>query len=163
MNEKIYDFIVKDVYGENISLSKYKEKVMLIVNVASKCGYTKQYRELESLYLKYKNDGLCILAFPCNQFFNEEPNDDQEILNFCQTKYNVTFDIFSKIKVNSIDAIPLYKYLKEQMSLSSKNKNIKWNFEKFLIDRKGNVRYRIESSKNPFDFENEIKDLLLEK
>lgn len=163
MNSEIYNFTVKDVYGKNISLAKYKDKVMLIVNVASQCGYTKQYKDLEILYSKYKDDGLSILAFPCNQFFKEEPNSDEEILNFCQTKYNVTFDIFSKIKVNSSDAIPLYKYLKEQMRLSSLTKNIKWNFEKFLIDRKGNVRYRIESSKNPLDFENEIKNLLLEK
>ncbi|MEG0879282.1 MAG: glutathione peroxidase [Malacoplasma sp.] len=162
MISKIYDFIVKDIHGKDISLDKYKNKVMLIVNVASKCGYTKQYEDLEKLYLKYKNDGLCILAFPCNQFFNEEPENDAQILSFCQTKYNVTFDIFSKIKVNSDDAIPLYKYLKEAIRITPRAKNIKWNFEKFLIDKKGIARYRIESSTKPFDFEDKIKELLSE-
>lgn len=159
----IYDFDVLDINGQKVSLNKYKNNVMLIVNVASKCGYTNQYQDLQKLYIKYKDQGLSILGFPCNQFFYEEPKSEKEILDFCQTKYNVTFDMFSKIKVNTVNATPLYKYLKEQIKWSPKATNIKWNFEKFLIDRQGKVRYRIESAKKPLEFEDKIISLLSEK
>ena len=107
----IYDFTVKNNKGEDVSLSEYKGKVLLIVNVASKCGYTKQYSGLQALYEKYKDKGFAILGFPCNQFANQEPGTDAEILSFCQVNFGVTFPLFKKIKVNGKEADPLYVYL----------------------------------------------------
>lgn len=159
----IYDFVEKDINGNEVSFNKYKGYVLLIVNVASKCGNTKQYAELQELYLKYKDQGLRILGFPCNQFFMQEPKDNQEILSFCQTKYNVTFDMFSKINVNGKEANDLYTYLKETLPWTARAKNVKWNFEKFLIDRHGNPKYRIDNKETPYSFEDKIVELLNEK
>lgn len=158
----IYDFKEIDINGNIVDFQKYKNKVLLIVNVASKCGNTKQYKDLQFLYEKYKNKGLVVLGFPCNQFFMQEPKSNQEIKEFCTLNYNVTFDMFSKINVNGKDANDLYTYLKETLPWTERAKNVKWNFEKFLIDKNGVPRYRIENKTNPMDFEDKIIQLLNE-
>lgn len=159
---KFYDFEVKKIDGKKIKLSEYKNKVVLVVNVASRCGFTKQYENLEKMYQKYKDKNFVILGFPCNQFLFQEPGSNDDILNFCSTKYNVTFDMFSKINVNGKEADALYVWLKDQKPWTQRAKNVKWNFEKFLIDKQGNVRYRFESKKIPEEFESEIKNLINE-
>lgn len=159
---KFYDFEVKAIDGQKVKLSKYQNKVVLIVNVASKCGFTKQYENLEKMYLKYKDQGFVILGFPCNQFFFQEPKSEKEILEFCTTKYNVTFDMFSKINVNGKECEPLYDWLKQEIKWTERAKNVKWNFEKFLLDKNGNVRFRFESKKLPEEFEQQIIELLNE-
>lgn len=156
----IYEFEVKDIHGNIVKMDKYKNKVLLIVNVASKCGNTKQYEQLEYLNKKYKDKGLCILGFPCNQFFKQEPKSEQEILEFCQTKYDVSFDMFSKINVNGKEAHPLYDFLKTNFPWTERAKNVKWNFEKFLIDKNGNIVDRIDNKTNPLLIESKIVDLL---
>ncbi|MEA4822456.1 MAG: glutathione peroxidase [Erysipelotrichales bacterium] len=133
----IYEYSVKDLSGEMFSLSNYKGKVILIVNTATKCGFTPQYEGLEKLYKEYKDRGFEILDFPCNQFLNQAPGTDEEINNFCTLNYGTTFKRFSKIKVNGKDAEPLYKFLKKE-SKQPFNK-IKWNFTKFLINRNGEI------------------------
>lgn len=159
---QFYDFEVKKIDGKKIKLSEYQNKVVLIVNVASRCGFTKQYENLERIYQKYKDKNFMILGFPCNQFLFQEPGSNQDILNFCSTKYNVTFDMFSKINVNGKQAEPLYVWLKDEKPWTQRAKNVKWNFEKFLIDKQGNVRYRFESKKIPEEFESEIVNLINE-
>lgn len=159
---KFYNFEVNNIDGKKVSLSKYKDKVVLVVNVASKCGFTKQYENLENMYKKYKDKNFIILGFPCNQFFFQEPKSDKEILEFCSTKYNVTFDMFSKINVNGKEANSLYTWLKEQKPWTQRVKNVKWNFEKFLLDKNGNVRYRIKSKTILEEFEKEIIELINE-
>ncbi len=156
----IYQFKVKDIFGKIKNMSDYKNNVLLIVNVASKCGFTKQYEELENLYKKYQNKNFKILGFPCNQFFMQEPKSENEILSFCKTKYDVSFDMFSKIKVNGEDACDLYKYLKEQKPWTQRAKAVKWNFEKFLIDKNGNVVNRFLSKVTPLEIEKDIVELL---
>lgn len=156
----IYDFNLTKIDGKEINTSIYKNKVLLIVNVASKCGFTKQYSDLENLYRKYKDKDFIILGFPCNQFFREEPGSDEEILNFCKTKYDVTFDMFSKIEVNGKNANPFYVFLKDQKPWSKRAKNVKWNFEKFLVNKKGDVVERFSSKTKPEEFENKIVTLL---
>lgn len=158
----IYDFVEKDIHGNDVSLEKYKGKVVMIVNVASKCGNTKQYAELQALYEKYQDQGLVILGFPCNQFLYQEPKSNEEILTFCQTKYNVTFDMFAKINVNGKEANDLYTYLKQTLPWTQRAKNVKWNFEKFLINRQGEPKYRIGDKETPFSFEDKIVELLNE-
>ncbi len=155
-----YDIEVKDIDGQNIKLSKYKGKVVLIVNVASRCGFTKQYKELEALYKKYKEDGFVILGFPCNQFLYQEPGDEQTIKTFCQTKYDVSFDLFSKVKVGGKEICPLYEYLINAKPWSNKAKAVKWNFEKFLITRDGEIENRYASKITPFEIEEDIRKLL---
>ena len=155
----IYDFTVKNNRGEDVSLSEYKDKVLLIVNVASKCGYTKQYAGLQALYEKYKDQGFVILGFPCNQFAYQEPGTDEEILSFCQINFGVTFPLFQKIKVNGKNAEPLYVYLRNQAEGETGNA-IKWNFNKFLIDRNGNVLKRYESKTTPEELDSIITELL---
>ena len=135
----IYDFSVTSLEGEKISLDRYKNKVMLIVNVASHCGFTPQYSILQSLYEKYKDEGFIILAFPCNQFLHQEPGTPEEIKQFCKLHYHISFPLFEKIKVNGKDTHPLFKYLKAQKKGWFWTEAIKWNFTKFLIDRKGKV------------------------
>lgn len=157
--QSIYSFKVKNIKGENVELSQYKGKVVLIVNTASKCGLTPQYEGLEALYLKYKDKGLVILGFPCNQFMGQEPGTAEEIEKFCSTKYNITFPLFDKIKVNGDDANPLYKYLKETLPREGKNE-IKWNFEKFLIDRNGKPVERFLPTNKPTTLEPSIEKLL---
>ena len=160
----IYDFEVKDIRGKTISLSQYKGKVMLIVNTASKCGFTPQYGGLEKLYNKYKNDdngkGLVILGFPSNQFMEQEPASNDEIAKFCRTNFSIAFPIFSKIDVNGDDTEPLYKYLKSQASGFLGSESIKWNFTKFLIDSDGKVIDRYSPMTKPKDIEDDIKKLL---
>lgn len=154
----IYEYSVKDLSGEMFSLSNYKEKVILIVNTATKCGFTPQYEGLEKLYKEYKDRGFEILDFPCNQFLRQAPGTDEEINNFCTLNYGTTFKRFSKIKVNGKDADPLYQFLKNESKLPF-NK-IKWNFTKFLINRKGEVIAHYDPNVKPEDIKNDIEKLL---
>lgn len=156
----IYDFNVKTIDGKEISLKKYKGKVLVIVNVASECGLTYQYEGLEKLFQKYKKKNFMILGFPSNQFSNQEPGSDKEIKFFCTSKYNVRFDMFSKIEVNGDGADPLYKYLKDEKGGFLGFDSIKWNFTKFLVDSHGNVVKRFGSSTNPVKLEKDIEKLL---
>jgi len=142
----IYTFKIKDIRGNEISLSKYKGSPLLIVNVASKCGYTYQYENLEKVYKKYKAKGLKVVGFPANNFGSQEPGSNEEIAKFCKLKYDVSFDMMSKISVKGADKHPLYKYLTEE---ASKKGEVGWNFEKFLIDKNGNIVDRFESSVEP--------------
>lgn len=146
--------------GEDISMKTYEGKVVIVVNTASKCGFTPQYTGLEALYQKYKSKGLVILGFPCNQFANQEPGNSEEIAKFCSTKYNVTFPMFRKVDVNGDNAHPLYKYLKEAMPGTLDITLVKWNFTKFIIDRKGNPVKRFGPSTKPEEMEQTIEDLL---
>lgn len=156
----IYDFKVKDIDGKEVSLEKYRDKVLLIVNVASKCGFTSQYEGLEKLYNKYKDKNFMILGFPSNQFSNQEPGSNEEIKEFCTLTYGVDFDMFAKIDVNGKNQIPLYKYLKNEVSGFVGTKSIKWNFTKFLVDSNGKIIERYGSITKPKDIEPEIKRLL---
>jgi glutathione peroxidase len=156
----IYDFSVKDIDNIEVPMSKYKGKVLLIVNVASKCGFTPQYKGLEKLYKMYRDKNFMVLGFPCNQFSNQEPASNDEIKFFCISTYNVDFDIFAKIDVNGEKAIPLYQYLKKEQTGAFWTKSIKWNFTKFLIDKKGKVIKRYGSSTKPMNIEEDIKKLL---
>lgn len=157
MSNSIYDFKVKTITGEETTLAPYKDKVMLIVNVASKCGYTPQYEGLQELYKQYKDKGLVVLGFPCNQFGSQEPGTETQIQSFCRVNFGVSFPMFSKIKVNGEDAHPLYKYLKSQKTGTFGTEAIKWNFTKFLVDKKGNVIARFGSSATPASLEREIE------
>lgn len=179
----IYEFKVKGMKGEEISLDKYKNKVILIINSATECGFTPQYDELQELYDKYAESGFVVLDFPCNQFFNQAPGTDDEIKSFCETRYGITFPIFSKIDVKGENAAPLYQYLISSIGFKGfdeghplypvlknmyeeKHPNyvnepdIKWNFTKFLIDRNGNVAERFEPTKDMKYIEERIKELL---
>ena len=155
----IYDFKANDYKGNEVSLSQYKGKVLLIVNTATKCGFTPQYNELEELYGKYKEQGFEILDFPCNQFFHQAPGTGEEIHSACVLRFNIKFAQFEKIDVNGAKQHPLYKYLKDNAPENT-GKNIKWNFTKFLVDREGNVVRRFEPTDKPSDFEEEIQKLL---
>ena len=177
----IYDLTVKNRNNEDVSLSEFKGKVLIIVNTATGCGFTPQYEGLEKLYKEYHDKGLEILDFPCNQFGNQAPGTDNEIHEFCALKYNTTFDQFSKIDVNGENESPLYTILKDaiaddvisgmknKMAMKaivkiSKNtkdkKDIKWNFTKFLVDKEGNVVERYSPTFKPEDMEDKIKELL---
>ena len=177
----IYDYVVKDRNGKDVKLSDYKDKVLLIVNTATGCGFTPQYEGLENLYKAYHDKGLEILDFPCNQFGSQAPGTNDEIHEFCQFKYNTSFDQFDKVDVNGENAIDLYKYLKEnspeeyikgikhkaamkaveKISTTCKEKNdIKWNFTKFLVDKEGNVAFRYSPIEEPSVMEEDIKNLL---
>jgi len=177
----IYDLKVKNRNGEDVSLSSFKGKVLIIVNTATGCGFTPQYEGLEALYKKYHDKGLEILDFPCNQFGNQTPGSDDEIHEFCALKYNTTFDQFTKIEVNGENESPLYTFLKskiaddviegmknkmsmkaiEKISKTAINKNdIKWNFTKFLVDREGNVVGRYSPTYKPENMEEKIKELI---
>jgi len=156
----IYDFKVKTIDGKETTLEEYKGKVMLIVNVASKCGFTPQYDGLEALYKKYKDKGLVVLGFPCNQFGSQEPGTEAEIQNFCRVNYGVSFPMFSKINVNGDDTHPLYVYLKSEKPGILGSEIIKWNFTKFLVDRSGKVVDRFGSSTSPKSLEDDIEALL---
>lgn len=139
MNSTIYPFLVKTSDFQDKSLADYQNKVLLIVNTASKCGFTPQYEELQSLYEKYGSEQFEVLAFPCNQFAGQEPGNNEEIINFCQLNYKVTFPVFSKIDVNGKNTAPLFAYLKSQCPGILGIGAIKWNFTKFLVDKKGVV------------------------
>jgi glutathione peroxidase len=155
----IYDIEVKDIEGKTLTLDKYENRVMLIVNVASKCGYTSQYKGLQELHEKYDDKGLSVLGFPCNQFLSQEPGTEEEIKNFCVTNFGVAFDMFSKIAVNGTNAHPLYLFLKEQAGGIGIDA-IKWNFTKFLVDRDGNVVKRYAPSVKPKAIQKDIEALL---
>lgn len=156
---KIYDFNVVDSKGNEVSLSEYKGEVLLIVNTATGCGFTPQYKGLEELYRKYHDQGFEILDFPCNQFGHQAPGSDAEINEFCTLKYDTTFPRFKKIDVNGANESPLYKWLKSQKGgfLGSR---IKWNFTKFLVDRDGNVVDRFSPTTPPSKIEDKIRKLL---
>lgn len=147
MKKNISQITVKDIDGKPVNLSEYKGKVLLIVNVASYCGYTKQYSGLEEIYKKYNSKGFEILAFPCNQFGEQEPGTNEEIKNFCSTKFDVTFKLFDKIDVNGKDKSPLYQILTDN-DVTGKS-DIKWNFEKFLIDKNGDIVSRFATKVEP--------------
>lgn len=155
-----YDFSAKNNKGEKVSMSHYKGKVVLIVNVASECGYTPQYEGLETLYKTYHTQGLEILAFPCNQFGKQEPGTAEQIQNFCKVNFGVTFPLFEKIDVNGDHTHPLYVYLKEKAPGFLGTESIKWNFTKFLIDKKGTVVERYGSSTKPKEITGDIDKLL---
>ncbi|XP_068661391.1 probable glutathione peroxidase 2 [Aristolochia californica] len=155
----LYDFTVKDIRGNNVSLSTYSGKVLLIVNVASKCGLThSNYRELNTLYDKYKAQGFEILAFPCNQFAGQEPGSNEEIQQVVCTMFKAEFPVFDKIEVNGKDASPFYKYLKSQKG-GIFGDAIKWNFTKFLVDKKGKVVARYAPTTSPLKIEKDIQNL----
>lgn len=159
-NMSIYDFNVNNIDGKSISMSEYKGKVLLIVNVASKCGFTPQYEGLEKLYESYKNDGFMVLGFPSNQFMSQEPGSNEEIKFFCQKTYEVEFDMFAKVDVNGDNTEPLYKFLKKEQGGFLWMDSIKWNFTKFLVDKEGNVIKRYGSSTKPAEINEDIKKLL---
>jgi glutathione peroxidase len=156
----IYDFSARTLDGASIPLSTYKDKTVLIVNVASKCGFTPQYTGLEALYRKFAAKGLVVLGFPCNQFGHQEPGDAGEIRRFCSTNYDVTFPLFAKIEVNGGDADPLYQYLKREARGVFGTERIKWNFTKFLVDAQGRVRKRFAPTAKPESIESAISALL---
>jgi len=156
----IYDYNVIDIDANEISMSNYKGKVLLIVNVASECGFTPQYEGLEKLYQRYKEQGFMVLGFPSNQFAKQEPDSNEKIKFFCQGTYDVHFDMFSKIDVNGENASPLYKYLKKEQGGFLWIDSIKWNFTKFLVDSDGNVIERYAPSTKPKSIEKDITKLL---
>ena len=177
----IYTFTLQDAHKQTISLSDYKGKVLLIVNTATRCGLTSQYEELQQLYARYQEQGLEILDFPCNQFREQAPESSGEIVQVCQTKFGTKFKIFDKIEVNGINEHPLYTWLKAQqpedrggsgfkelllrlasLGESRDGSDIKWNFTKFLINRKGEVVARYAPSEKPLSLETEIQRLLAE-
>jgi len=145
----IYDFTVKDIEGKEVKLDHYSGKVMLVVNTASQCCFTPQYKGLEALYEKFHAKGLEVLGFPCNQFGGQEPGDEKEIAQFCELNYGVTFPLFAKVDVNGEHAAPVYKYLKSAKPGLLGSEAIKWNFTKFLVDRDGNVVKRYAPNDTP--------------
>ena len=155
----IYDFKMKDAEGQEVSLSNYQGKVLLVVNTATGCGFTPQYEGLQDLYEKYQAKGLEILDFPCNQFGGQAPGTEEEIVDFCQSRYGVTFKQFAKIEVNGDNEAPLYTFLKSQKGGVMGSK-IKWNFTKFLVDRHGNVVERFSPMDTPEKMESSIVNLL---
>jgi len=160
MTPSIYDFKVLSQDGAEVSLDEYRGKALLIVNTASRCGFTPQYEGLESLYRHYQDQGLVVLGFPCNQFGAQEPGSAEEIKTFCTLNYGVSFPIFAKIEVNGEQASPLFKYLKAQAKGILGSTAIKWNFTKFLINRQGHVVGRYGSVTKPEELTREIEDLL---
>lgn len=156
----VYEYTAKALDGSEIKLEQYKGNVMLIVNTASKCGFTSQFAGLEKLHKEYSNRGLSLLGFPCNQFGAQEPGDSTEIGAFCQKNYGVDFQMFDKIEVNGEHAHPLYKYLTDKVPGLLGLKDIKWNFTKFLVDRDGNVVKRYAPNVEPADISADIEKLL---
>ena len=157
---KLYDFEVTTITGEQKKLSDYNGQAVLIVNTASKCGFTNQYAELEELHQTYGSKGLAILGFPCNQFKQQEKGSDADINAFCQLNFGVTFDMFSKIDVNGDNAAPLYKWLKSEATGLLGSKGIKWNFTKFLVNRDGDVVDRFAPTLSPKGMVKDIEKLL---
>ncbi len=156
----IYDFSAARLTGEDVPLADFKGDVLLIVNTASKCGFTPQYEGLETLHADLADKGFKVLGFPCNQFGKQEPGDAEEIANFCKLTYDVTFPMFAKVEVNGPGAHPLYDYLKEEAKGMMGSKSIKWNFTKFLVDRDGNVVKRFGPQDTPEKIRAEIEALL---
>ncbi|GAA5137235.1 glutathione peroxidase [Thalassotalea piscium] len=160
MNTNIYQFSAEDYRGESIELAKYKNKVLLVVNTASNCGFTPQYEGLEEIYKKYNDQGFEILAFPCNQFKQQEKGNNNEIKAFCDLHFNITFDLFGKIDVNGETAHPVYKFLKKQAPGILGSESVKWNFTKFLVNKEGQVVKRFSPITKPNAIESDIKALL---
>lgn len=156
----IYDFSVRTLDGQDVTLKQYKGQVLLIVNVASECGFTGQYAGLQELYTRYREQGFSVLAFPCNQFGAQEPGDNEQIRLFCTDRYGVTFPVFDKVEVNGPGAIGLYDWLKTQKSGILGSSSIKWNFTKFLIGRTGQVLGRYGPTTKPEALENELSKAL---
>lgn len=156
----IYDYKAKLANGDEVSLSNYKGKVCLIVNVASQCGFTPQYSGLESLYETFQAKGLEVLAFPCNQFGKQEPGNNKEIVEFCETNFNIKFPIFEKVDVNGEHTHPLYQHLKSSCPGVFGTEAIKWNFTKFLVNRDGEVVKRYAPKDTPESIQSDIEDLL---
>ncbi|WP_374649353.1 glutathione peroxidase [Rhizorhabdus sp.] len=156
----VYDFSAKAIDGSEVSLDQYRDKVLLIVNTASKCGFTPQYEGLEKLHEEMSDKGLVVLGFPCNQFGAQEPGDAEEIATFCRTSYDVKFPIFAKVDVNGPNAHPLYAWLKSKAKGVLGTEGIKWNFTKFLIDRNGQVVSRYAPTTKPEAIKSDIEDLL---
>lgn len=159
MEQKFYQFEAKSLKGEQVSMKEYDGKLVLVVNTASKCGLTPQYEGLEKLYQKYKDRGLVILGFPCNQFANQEPGDEKSISEGCLVNYGVTFPMFAKIDVNGENAHPLFKYLKAELKGTFGSK-IKWNFTKFLISPEGKPVKRFAPTTKPESIEKYIQQIL---
>lgn len=160
MTAPIYEFNAPRLNGKEQSFGDYKDKVLLIVNTASKCGFTPQFEGLEKLYGDLKDKGLEILGFPCNQFGNQDPGSDDEIGEFCQINYGVSFPMFSKIDVNGSNEAPLYSYLKKERPGLMGSKRIKWNFTKFLVNKEGKVVKRFAPTDTPASIRREIEALL---
>ena len=160
MAQSIYEFKIKSLQGKEIDFQDYKNKVILIVNTASKCGYTPQYAGLQSLYLKYKDSGLVILGFPCNQFGGQEPGEKDEIQNSCLINFGVSFPIFEKVEVNGANAHPLFNYVKSSLPGILGIKRIPWNFTKFLFDKNGKPVKRFATITKPEKIEADIQKLL---
>jgi glutathione peroxidase len=160
MTDNIYDFSCQTGGGSEKALSDYRGKVLLVVNTASKCGFTPQFAGLEELHEKYREQGLQILGFPCNQFGKQDPGSNGEITEFCQLNYGVSFPMMGKIEVNGSAAEPLYKHLKKQAPGALGTRGIKWNFTKFLINREGEVVKRFAPATTPRQLESEIEELL---
>lgn len=156
----VYDFSAKDINGRDVQLADYRGKVLLIVNTASKCGFTPQYKGLQKVYDDYKDKGLVILGFPCNQFGSQEPGDEANISEFCELNYGVDFPMFAKIDVNGSDAHPLYQHLKESAPGVLGSKGVKWNFTKFLVDKDGKVVKRYAPTDKPEAIVKDIEKLL---
>ncbi|WP_454716205.1 glutathione peroxidase [Caulobacter segnis] len=156
----VYDYSAKTLDGQDVSLADYRGQVLLIVNTASKCGFTPQYEGLEALYKAHKDRGFAVLAFPCNQFGAQEPGNAEEIANFCSLTYDVTFPVMSKIDVNGADAHPLYKFLKKEQKGLLGTEAIKWNFTKFLIGKDGEVVERFAPTVKPEDLKVAVEALL---
>ncbi|MEW6737336.1 MAG: glutathione peroxidase [Acidobacteriota bacterium] len=147
--QSIYDFQLKDINNNDVKMQQYKGKVLLIVNVASECGYTPQYEGLEKIYSKYQSQGFSVLGFPANNFGAQEPGTNEEIKTFCTTRYHVTFPMFSKISVKGEDKHPFYKYLTEKQTNPEFSGELKWNFNKFLVDKTGKIVARFDSNAEP--------------
>lgn len=160
MSAEIYEFEAQTITGDKTRLSQYENQVMLIVNTASKCGFTPQYEGLEKLYETYADRGLVILGFPCNQFGGQEPGNESDIAEFCQLNYGVSFPMFAKIDVNGSDADPLFNYLKKSQRGILGSEKIKWNFTKFLVNRDGEVVARYAPTAKPKDLAEDIEALL---
>jgi len=160
MTQNLYSFSAQQIDGNHTALERFRGKVVLVVNVASKCGFTPQYKGLEAVYRAHKGQGLEILGFPCDQFGHQEPGDEAQIQEFCSLTYDVSFPMFSKIKVNGSEAHPLYQWMKAQAPGLLGTEAVKWNFTKFLIDREGNVVKRYGSMDKPEDIAKDVEKLL---
>jgi glutathione peroxidase len=157
----IYQFSARGIDGADVSLDNYRGKTLLIVNVASRCGFTPQYGGLEALHAKYQDRGFAVLGFPCNQFGGQEPGTEVEIRQFCATQYGVTFPMFAKVEVNGANAHPLWQYLKGEQPGVLGSEAIKWNFTKFLVDREGKVQRRFAPNDKPEDLDSVIAAAML--
>ncbi len=159
MNTEFYSLSAKTINGKEESMESYRGQVVLVVNTASKCGFTPQYEELQKIYANYRNEGFEILGFPCDQFAHQEPGSDEEIKNFCSLNFGVTFPLFSKVEVNGKDAHPVFKYLSNALP-GAFGKKIKWNFTKFLVDRDGKPVKRFAPTTDPSKLVDDIRNLI---